>query len=44
LVVVGADPPIAGEELALVASIGAQVQDLITAVQNSGYLFDLRDV
>jgi len=29
LVVVGADPPIAGEELVLVEAVGKQVQDLI---------------
>jgi len=35
LVVVGADPPIAGEELALVESIGAQVQDLILVINKA---------
>ncbi len=35
LVVVGADPPIAGEELALVESIGTQVQDLILIVNKA---------
>ncbi|HTU51179.1 MAG TPA: dynamin family protein [Acidobacteriaceae bacterium] len=35
LVVVGADPPIAGEELALVESIGTQVQDLILVINKS---------
>ncbi len=35
LVVVGADPPIAGEELALVESIGAQVQDLILIINKA---------
>ncbi|MFY9854001.1 MAG: dynamin family protein [Terracidiphilus sp.] len=35
LVVVGADPPIAGEELALVASVGQQVQDLILVINKA---------
>jgi GTP-binding protein EngB required for normal cell division len=35
LVVVGADPPIAGEELALVESIGTQVQDLILIINKA---------
>jgi hypothetical protein len=35
LVVVGADPPIAGEELALVESIGTQVQDLILVINKA---------
>jgi GTPase Era involved in 16S rRNA processing len=35
LVVVGADPPIAGEELALVESIGTQVQKLILIINKS---------
>ena len=35
LVVVGADPPIAGEELALVESIGNQVQDLILVINKA---------
>ena len=35
LVVVGADPPIAGEELALVDSIGTQVQDLILVINKA---------
>jgi GTP-binding protein EngB required for normal cell division len=35
LVVVGADPPIAGEELALVESIGAQVEDLILVINKA---------
>src|ERR1017187_6140891 len=35
LVVVGADPPIAGEELALVESIGTQVQDLILVINEA---------
>jgi GTP-binding protein EngB required for normal cell division len=35
LVVVGADPPIAGEELALVASIDTQVQDLILVINKA---------
>jgi GTP-binding protein EngB required for normal cell division len=35
LVVVGADPPIAGEELALVESIGRQVQDLILVINKA---------
>lgn len=35
LVVVGADPPIAGEELALVASVGLQVQDLILVINKA---------
>jgi hypothetical protein len=35
LVVIGADPPIAGEELALVESIGKQVQDLILVINKA---------
>jgi hypothetical protein len=35
LVVVGADPPIAGEELTLVESIGRQVQDLILVINKA---------
>jgi GTP-binding protein EngB required for normal cell division len=35
LVVVGADPPIAGEELALVESIGTQVPDLILVINKA---------
>jgi GTP-binding protein EngB required for normal cell division len=35
LVVVGADPPIAGEELALVESIGGQVQELILVINKA---------
>ena len=35
LVVVGADPPIGGEELALVESIGTQVQDLILVINKA---------
>jgi hypothetical protein len=35
LVVVGADPPIAGEELTLVESIGTQVQDLILVINKA---------
>jgi len=35
LVVVGADPPIAGEELALVETIGKQVQDLILVINKA---------
>jgi len=35
LVVVGADPPIAGEELALVESIGTQVQNLILVINKA---------
>jgi Dynamin family len=35
LVVVGADPPIAGEELALVETVGKQVQDLILVINKS---------
>ena len=35
LVVVGADPPIAGEELALVESIGTQVQELILVINKA---------
>jgi GTP-binding protein EngB required for normal cell division len=35
LVVVGADPPIAGEELALVESIGTQVLDLILVINKA---------
>ncbi len=35
LVVVGADPPIAGEELALVEAVGRQVQDLILMINKA---------
>ena len=35
LVVVGADPPLAGEELTLVESIGMQVQDLILVINKA---------
>jgi GTP-binding protein EngB required for normal cell division len=35
LVVVGADPPIAGEELALVEALGTQVQDLILVINKA---------
>ncbi|MGA3162021.1 MAG: dynamin family protein [Terracidiphilus sp.] len=35
LVVVGADPPIAGEELALVEAVGNQVQDLILVINKA---------
>jgi hypothetical protein len=35
LVVVGADPPIAGEELALVEAVGRQVQDLILIINKA---------
>jgi GTP-binding protein EngB required for normal cell division len=35
LVVVGADPPIAGEELALVEAIGTQVKDLILVINKA---------
>ena len=35
LVVVGADPPIAGEELALVESIGGQVHELILVINKA---------
>jgi GTP-binding protein EngB required for normal cell division len=35
LVVVGADPPIAGEELALVGAVGKQVQDLILVINKA---------
>jgi GTP-binding protein EngB required for normal cell division len=35
LVVVGADPPIAGEELALVETIGKQVQDFILVINKA---------
>jgi hypothetical protein len=35
LVVVGADPPIAGEELALVDEVGKQVQDLILVINKA---------
>jgi GTP-binding protein EngB required for normal cell division len=35
LVVVGADPPIAGEELALVEAVGKQVQDLILIINKA---------
>jgi Dynamin family len=35
LVVVGADPPIGGEELALVEAVGKQVQDLILVINKA---------
>jgi ribosome biogenesis GTPase A len=35
LVVVGADPPIAGEELALVEAVGKQVQDIILVINKA---------
>lgn len=35
LVVVGADPPIAGEELALVETVGREVQDLILVINKA---------
>jgi Dynamin family len=35
LVVVGADPPIAGEELALVETVGRQLQDLILVINKA---------
>jgi hypothetical protein len=35
LVVVGADPPIAGEELSLVEAVGKQVQDLILIINKA---------
>lgn len=35
LVVVGADPPIAGEELALVEAVGRQVQDLLVVLNKA---------
>jgi len=35
LVVVGADPPIAGEELVLVEAVGKQVQDLILVINKA---------
>ena len=35
LVIVGADPPIAGEELALVEAVGKQVQDLILIINKA---------
>jgi len=35
LVVVGADPPIAGEELALVEAVGKQVQDFILVINKA---------
>jgi GTP-binding protein EngB required for normal cell division len=35
LVVVGADPPIGGEELALVEAVGRQVQDLILVINKA---------
>jgi len=41
LVVVGADPPIAGEELALVESIGTQVEDLILVINKADRTSDL---
>jgi predicted GTPase len=41
LVVVGADPPIAGEELALVEAVGKQVQDLILVINKADRTNDL---
>jgi GTP-binding protein EngB required for normal cell division len=41
LVVVGADPPIAGEELALVEAIGNQVRDLILVINKADRTSDL---
>lgn len=35
LVVIGADPPIAGEELSLVEAVGKQVQDLILVINKA---------
>jgi hypothetical protein len=35
LVVVGADPPIAGEELALIEKAGTQVHDLILVINKA---------
>lgn len=35
LVVIGADPPIAGEELALVEAVGKQIQDLILVINKA---------
>jgi predicted GTPase len=35
LVVIGADPPIGGEELALVGAVGKQVQDLILVINKA---------
>ena len=35
LVVVGADPPLAGEELALVEAVGRQVQNLILVLNKA---------
>src|SRR6202167_5139051 len=35
LVVIGADPPIGGEELALVEAVGTQVQDLILVINKA---------
>jgi hypothetical protein len=35
IVVLGADPPIAGEELALVESVGKQVQDLLIVINKA---------
>jgi hypothetical protein len=35
LIVVGADPPLAGEELALVEAVGRQVQDLILVINKA---------
>jgi len=40
LVVVGADPPIAGEELALVEEVGRQVSDLLVVLNKSDRVSD----
>ena len=44
LVVVGADPPIAGEELALVEAVGQQVQDLILVINKADRTSDAERV
>ncbi len=41
LVVVGADPPIAGEELTLVEAVGKQVRDLIVVINKADRTSDL---
>ncbi len=44
LVVVGADPPIAGEELTLVEAVGRQVQDLILIINKADRTSDAERV
>jgi len=44
LVVVGADPPIAGEELVLVEAVGKQVQDLILVINKADRTSDAERV